>query len=61
MRCALDVLVVCSVMPKFQLSLCENVPVRDQDPNMIGMRFINKIDFILNYNIISFKGNFGCC
>ena len=46
MRCALDVLVVCSVMPKFQLSLCENVPVRDQDPNMIGMRFVNKIDLI---------------
>lgn len=41
-RSALDVLVVCSVTPKFQAVLCENVPVSgDEGHNTVGMRYLN--------------------
>ncbi|CAG2112664.1 unnamed protein product [Medioppia subpectinata] len=39
-RSALDVLVVCSVTPKFQNVLCENVPVGEDNQNTVGIRII---------------------
>jgi hypothetical protein len=33
------VLVVCSVTPKFQNVLCENVPIGDDDQNTVGIRY----------------------